>query len=114
MLGPQKLNQALIRPVHMVPTANDIFTKVTNAEYLTVKNASLGYHNLKHDNKSSYLTTFACQFGRYRLTRLPFGVAPAGDMFQQKMDKIFKDLPNVFGVADDIVILGYDADDRPP
>ena len=33
-------------------------------------------------------------------------------MFQRKMDEIFKGLPNVFGIADDILILGYDADSR--
>ena len=29
-------------------------------------------------------------------------------MFQCKIDKIFKDIPHVFGIADDIVIVGYD------
>ena len=50
---------------------------------------------------------FTCQFGWYRISRLPFGVAPAGDIFQQKNDKVFKDLPNVFGIADGILIVGY-------
>ena len=27
---------------------------------------------------------FACQFGRYRYKRLPFGAVSAGDMFQGK------------------------------
>ena len=39
---------------------------------------------------------------------------PSCDMFQQKIDKTFKDLPNVFGIADDILILGYDADSKRP
>ena len=33
-------------------------------------------------------------------------------MFQQKNDKIFKDLPNLFSTEDDILIVGYDADGR--
>ena len=32
--------------------------------------------------------------------------------FPEKIDEIFKDLPNVFGTADDILILGYNADSR--
>ena len=32
-------------------------------------------------------------------------------MFQRKIDEIFKDLPNVFDIADDILVLGYDTDD---
>ena len=32
----------------------------------------------------------------------------AGDMFQRKIDNILKKLPNVFGIADDILVIGYD------
>ena len=44
-----------------------------------------------------------CQFGRYRYKWLPFGAALAGYMFQRKIDEIFKDIPTVFGIADDII-----------
>ena len=91
------------------PTLNYILPKLTTVCYLTIIDASSGYHNLKLDRKSTYFATFACQFSRYRLTRLPFGVAPACDMFQEKVNEIFKDLPNVFGIADYIPFLGYDA-----
>ena len=33
-------------------------------------------------------------------------------MFQDKIDEIFKDLPNVFGIVDDILVVGYDDDER--
>ena len=29
-------------------------------------------------------------------------------MFQCKTDEIFSDMPNVFGIVDDILIIGYD------
>ena len=29
-------------------------------------------------------------------------------MFQCKMDKIFSDMHNVFGIADDILVIGHD------
>ena len=31
-------------------------------------------------------------------------------MLQRKIDKILKDLPNVFGITDDILVVGYDRD----
>ena len=31
-------------------------------------------------------------------------------MFQHKIDKIFNNMPNVFGIADDILVIGYDKD----
>ena len=97
--------------MHRGPTLNDILSKLNNAQYLSVVDVSSGYHNLKLDENSSYLTTFACQFGRCRYKRLLFGAAPAGDMFQRRIDKIFKDLPNVFGIIYDILVAGYE-DDR--
>ena len=98
-------NQALMRPVHRGPALNDIFPKLTNVCYVTISDASSGYHNLKLDfEKSPYWTTFTCQFSRNRFTRLPFGMVSAGNMLQQKINEIFKDLPNVSGIADEILI----------
>ena len=31
-------------------------------------------------------------------------------MFQQKIDEIFNNMPNVFGIAYDILVIGYDKD----
>ena len=70
------------------------------------------YHNLRLNEKSSYLPIFACQFGRYKYTRLPFGVAPAGDMFQQNIDEAFNDMPNAFGIPNNILVVGYEDDAR--
>ena len=42
--------------------------------------------------------------------RLPLGAALAGDIFQRKMAEIFKELPNVFGMADDILVASYNND----
>ena len=37
---------------------------------------------------------------------------PAGDIFQGKIDEIFKDLPYVFGIIDDILVVGYGRDGK--
>ena len=60
------------------------FPTLNNVKYLSLIDANSGYHSLKLDERLSYLTIFACQFGRYTYKRLPFGAAPVGDMFQQK------------------------------
>ena len=77
---------------------------------MSIIDASSGYHNLKLDVQSSYLMTFACPFGRYRYKRLPFGAVPVGKMFQHKINEIFNDMPNLFGIADEILVIGYDKD----
>ena len=107
-LDPARLNHTLIRPVHKGPTLTDILPKLNNAKYVSFVDRCSGYHKLKLDEKSSYLTTFVCQFGRCRYKSLPFRAAPAGDMFQRKPDEIFENLPNVFGIAENILVVGYD------
>ena len=83
-LDPVRLNQALIRPIHRVPTLHDILPKLNNVQFISIIDVSVGYHNLKLDKKSSYLTTFTCPFGWYQYKQLPFGIVPASDMFQCK------------------------------
>ena len=54
---------------------------------------------------------FACQFDRYKFIRLPIRVMMVDALVQSKNYKIFKGLPNSFGIADHILMIGYGADD---
>ena len=54
-----RLNQMLIRPLHRGPMLNNISPKLNNVQYMSIIDACSGYHNLRLDKKSSYLTTFA-------------------------------------------------------
>ena len=73
---------------------SNVFTGIGCFNYILLK-------LLKLDMKLSCLS-LVCQFDRYKFFRLSFGVVLVGDMFQQKIDKIVKDLPNLFVIADDI------------
>ena len=84
--------------------------KLNNVWYMSIIDMSLGYHNLKWDKKSSYLFMFRCPFGRYHYKHLPFGAVPVGGMFQCNIGEIFSDMPNVFGIADNILVIGYGKD----
>ena len=50
-LDPAKSNQAFICLVHRGLTVNDIFPKLTNAQYLNLIDMSYRYHNLELDEK---------------------------------------------------------------
>ena len=109
-LDPAQLNQALIRLIHRGPTLNDIIPSLNNEQYMSIIDVSSGYHNLRLAMQSSCLTIFACPFGRYRYKCLPFGAVLVGNMFQCKIGcRIFNGMPNVFGIAD-ILVIGYDQD----
>ena len=100
-LYPARLNKVLLRPMHRGPTSNDILPRLEGVKCLTLIDLSSGYHNLQLDEQSSYVTTF------YRCIRLPFGVAPMGDMFQKKIDEFFSSMLCVFSIFDDILIAGF-------
>ena len=59
-LDPVRVNQALNWALHRGPMLNDIQPRLNNVKYMLIIDASSGYHNLKLDEKSSDLTTFAC------------------------------------------------------
>ena len=98
-------NQTLIRPIHRGPTLNNILPKLNNLQHVSIINANLGYHNLKLDKQSSYLTTFACPFGIYH-SEQPWQAT----CFNIKLMKFLNNMPNVFGIADDILLIGYAKD----
>ena len=72
--------------------------------------ARSGYWNMKLDHQSTDLTTFNTPFGRYRFNRMPMGISCARDEFQRALDTTFGDLPNVLGIADDIVVVEFEDD----
>ena len=78
---------------------------------MTLIDASSGYHNINIDKKSFYPAKCACQSGMYTFTTL-YLKWHYKMTCSSEIDQIFKDLPNVFGIACDIIIIGYDATGR--
>ena len=76
------------------------------AKKVSASDTNKGYFHVEMDYESSLLCTFNTPFGRFRPKRLPFGVKIAQDVFQCRLYEIFKDIPNVAGIADDILVCG--------
>ena len=70
--------------------------------------AKSGYWMVKLDMDSSLLTTFNTPWGGggYRWLCLPFGLSVSSDVFQEKLDAILKPVPNVTGLADNVLAKG--------
>ena len=62
------------------------------------------------DDESSKLLTFNTPRGRYRFTKLPFGISSAPEIYQREMDKLFEGIP-VEIIVDDFLIHGKDQTD---
>ena len=65
-----------------------------------------GYWIVELHPESRKLMTMALDIGRIQWTRLPMGFIIAQDVFQWKLDAIFLSMPEVTGIADDMIIFG--------
>ena len=65
-----------------------------------------GFLQIQLDDSSSKLTTFQTAWGRYRWLRMPYGISPAPECFQQKLDQCLEGLKGVYKIADDPLIIG--------
>ena len=105
-LDPIPLNKALKRPNCQFTTMDEILPELGKAKIFSTVDTKKGFWHIKLNESSSYLTTFWTPFGRYRWLRMPFGIAPAPEIFQMKMQHILQGLKGIEIMADDIVIYG--------
>ena len=105
-IDPKPLNKALKRSHYMLPVIEDIIPELTSAKVFTVCDVKNGFWHVELDQQSSYLTTFQTPYGRYRYCRMPFGISPAPEYFQQRLHQALEKIPGVFIIADDILVAG--------
>jgi len=83
---------------------DDVLPQLAKAKIYSTIDAASGFYHLCLDKESSALTTFATPFRRYRWKRLYFGISPAPEIWQAKMNEVFSGLRNVFCMADDVAV----------
>ena len=105
-IDPKPLNKALKRSHYPLPVIDDLLPDLSKAKVFSVCDVKNGFWHVELDEASSYLTTFGTPFGRYRWLKLPFGISPAPEYFQHRLDQAIEGLPGVRTVADDILITG--------
>ena len=102
----QTINKAIKRPVFQMPTLQEQLHKLSNAKCFSVIDVKDGYLHIPLDEESSYMTTMHTSYGRYRWTRLPFGVNSAPEEFQTCLMTALEDIDGIAMIADDILIYG--------
>lgn len=105
-LDPKDLNQAIIREHYIIPTAEEIASKLNNKKIFSVIDMSSGFWQIKLDKASADLCTFNTPFGKYKFLRLPFGIKSAPEVFQKFTTNIFGNIEGVQVVFDDLIISG--------
>ena len=105
-IDPKPLNKAIKRNHYPLPTVEDLTPALAKAKVFSVCDAKSGYWHVELDTNSSYLTTFATPWGRYRWRRLPFGLCLASEEFQRRLNLALEGLEGVMAIADDILVYG--------
>ena len=89
-LDPWLLNHIFKRHHYRLPTAEEIISQMHGAKVFTKLYVSNGYWQIPIDNESSHVLTFATTFGRYKGTRMPYGIHSSSEIFQLESTQNFQ------------------------
>ena len=103
--------KALKRNHYPLGTIEDILPELAKARVFSVADVKNGFWHIQLDTESSNLTTFSTPWGRYKWLRMPFGISPAPEEFQRRLNEALEGLDGIRTVADDILIWGVGSTD---
>ncbi len=103
-LDPTDLNKYVLREHLHVPTPEELHTKLGGAKYFSKLDLKDGYWQIPLSQDSSFYTTFNTPKGRYRYTRLPFGLNSSNEIFQKRVSKVYEGLEGVIVLYDDVLV----------
>ena len=107
-LDPTQLNKWIKCPIHDVQLVDDILPKLAGAKWFTIIDSTSSFWTQVLDKGSSLLTTFNTMYGRYCYLHLPMGVNLSSDVYQYQIDQTFENVKQCTGIADDLIIWGFD------
>ena len=105
-LDPSTVNKAINQPVYPIPTLEENIHRFHQAKIFSVFDIKDAFQNIELTLESSLLTTTHTPWGRYRLTRLSFGIGSAPEEFQHHLHDVLSELEDVVNIADDIIVVG--------
>ena len=89
-----------------MPTIDDLLPELSRAQVSSLVDVKNGFWHVPLDDENSKLTTFATLWGCFQWLRMPFGILPAAEEFQRRLNQAIEGLDGVRTVADDIIVFG--------
>ena len=105
-LNPKDLSKNIRREHYYSRSIDETLPLLHGKKLFSVVDTTKGYWHVELDHESNLLCTFNTPFGRYRFKHLPFGIVVSQDIFQRRLDDIYGNIPNVTGIANDIILFG--------
>ena len=95
-----------------MPLPDDLMRKLAGSQYFSKSDLADAYNQIKISHESQKRLALSTHRGVFLQTRLPFGILSAPAYFQEIMDKLMHDLPNVVVYLDDILVGGISAEEH--
>ena len=109
----RKLNAVTVADPYHMPLVPALIDQVGRANFLSKIDLSKGFYQVPLTEQAKYRTSFVTLCGKFRFTRMPFGLRNAPATFQRLMDIVLSGL-NTFSSAyiDDILIFSPNWEDH--
>ena len=98
------LNQSVNWEQYHLPTAEKIVPKFERSKYFTTLDAASGFWQISLVKESSKLTTFLTPHGRFRFTRLSFGLNLGTEIFHRAMSAMLKGIEGTICYVCDVLV----------
>lgn len=103
-IDPTDVNKNILRRHYPLKTIEEMSAEINGSKYFTLLDCKRGFWQIKVTDRTQKFLTFSTPWGRYCCTRLPFGISAAPEVFQEAINFVLGDSPNVQCYMDDILI----------
>lgn len=79
-----------------LPITEDILSDLHDVKVYSQVDLKEGYLQIEFDDISADLTTFHTPWGRWKFLRMPFGIKPASEHFQNQFDQALEGLTGIY------------------
>ena len=87
------------------PKIQDLLLKLKEFQYATSLDLNIGYYHIELTPESQRICTIVLPWGKYKYQKLPMGLCNSGDIFQEKMIKLFAGLEYVRAYIDILLVI---------
>lgn len=103
-LDPSDINKVIMRRHFKLKTVDEVTSNVSDSKWFTKLDLKKGFWQIKIEEESRKYLTMGTPWGRYSYTRLPFGLASAPELFQDKISSLLSHFQNVEVSMDDVIV----------
>ncbi|KAL0356036.1 UNVERIFIED_CONTAM: Enzymatic polyprotein [Sesamum radiatum] len=112
VINYQGINKILEFDGYYIPSREHLIDCIKGAKVFSKFDCKSDFYQIKMENESKKFTAFSTPHGQYIWNVLPMGLANAPQIFQRKMDNLFKDYFEFIFVYIDILIASKNMKDH--